>query len=286
MAKPISNILVPIDFSENSEVAISKALEFCPAVLDNCTIHLYHVQRMVLTGYFNFFTRMLARYTKQDVNSDIKKSLDSLENLKKQIQKEKNISVLCWVNFGESVQENIVKKARQLSADLIVIGKSSHHSILPFLNTVIPSKLALSSKVPVLTAKPGSFQQEIKTVVVPVGNNFPEAKLEILSVLAMRSRPNIRLVIFDENALEEPRAKQLLLYTFRAFKSRFTNSIYYDTLEGGNKARSLLTYCNKIGADVVIVYPGIETSVGRWYNINISDLLPAKSKTQVLAITP
>ena len=286
MVKPISNILVPVDFSENTEVAISKALEFCPAAITKCTIHLYHVQRIVLHGYSYLLTKTLAGYTQQQVNDDIKKSQDLLEQLKINIQKERDINVLCWVSFGETVQEGIIKKAKQLSVDLIVIGKHSHHTVLPFLNTVIPSKLALCSRVPVLTAKPGSFHQEIKTIVVPVGNNFPEAKLEILSMLAMRSRPNIRLVIFDEKGLEQPRTKQLLLYTFRAFKSRFTNPIYYDTLEGGNKARSLLAYCNKIGADVLIVYPEIETKVDNWTNVNISDLLPAHSKTQILAVTP
>ncbi|MFI5425435.1 MAG: universal stress protein, partial [Nitrososphaerales archaeon] len=105
MIKPITNILVPVDFSENTEVAISKALEFCPAAINNCTIHLYHVQRIVLHGYLYLLTKTLAGYTQQQVNDDIKKSQDLLEQLKENIQKERDVNVLCWVSFGETVQE-------------------------------------------------------------------------------------------------------------------------------------------------------------------------------------
>ncbi|HEY6502397.1 MAG TPA: universal stress protein [Chitinophagaceae bacterium] len=286
MIGQIKNILVPVDFSENTDVAISKALEFCQEENDS-TIHLYHIQRIVLGGFSYIISSVVAGYTRQQVNSDIKKATIKLENLKKSIEKDrKNIKILCWVSFGDPVQESIIKKARELSADLIIIGKHSHHTLLPFLNTVVPSKLAAATHTPVLTAKPGSLHHEIKTVVIPVGNQFPETKLEMIRAFRSKSRPHIRFVIFPGDGTGTSDPRQLLIHTFRTFKSRFSNPVDYDILDSGNKARALLKYCNKVGADVLIVYHGSETRVGNWVNSHISDLVPAESKTQILSVTP
>lgn len=283
----INTILVPVDFSENTEVAVSKALEFLQGTHVNSTLHLFHVQRIKLSKFISRISTAIAGYTRQQVNLDIKNSSNRLEGLKESIEKKrKDIKVLCWVSFGDSVQESITKKAKQISADLIIIGKHSHHSLLPFLNTIVPSKLAGLTGIPVLTAKPGSLHQEIKTVVIPVSHRFPISKLEILAALHNVPRPHVRLVTLLGNEIRMNDAKHMLLYTFRAFKSQFSNPVNYEVIEGGNKARALLKYCNKVSADILIVYPGAETQVGTWINSHISDLVPADSKTQILAISP
>lgn len=228
-----------------------------------------------------------AGYTRRQVNLDIQSSHERLAHLKSAIEKQrKDVTVVCGVGFGEPVQESIIKKARQLSADLIIVGKTSHHSVFPFLNTVVPSRVAIATGIPVLTAKPGSLHQDIKTVVIPIGPEFPGSKLEILEALKNKSRPVVKLVIFGHNDHTSTASKQLLFDTFRAFKRRYPNSVNYEMIDGKNRAKALLNYCNKVGADVLIVYPGSETKTGGWFNSHISDLVPTGSKTQVLAVMP
>lgn len=284
--KRINTILVPVDFSKNTELAISKALEFCPEENYDTTIHLLHAQQVSSNGFSSIFSSLKGG-THQQVSIEIKNSRKQLEDFKSTIEHQrKGIKVLCWVSFGNSVQESIVNKARRLSPDMIIIGKSSHHSFFPFLNTVSPSHLAIVTGIPVLTAKPGSLHQEIKMVVIPVDRKFPHNKLEMLGALRGKSRPQIRLVIFEGNDMEWIESKQLLLDTFRVIKSQFVSMVNYEVLKGGNKAQALLNYCDKVGADVLIVYPGIETKVNKWANSHISDMVPAESKTQILAVMP
>lgn len=287
MKRQIKTILVPVDFSDNTDLAISKALEFCPDLHEDSTIHLVHVQRILSGGFAGFFSHLISGYTQQQFAADTQVYKNRLEELKTIIQKERpTINVVCWVSFGDPIPESIAKKAKQLSADLIIIGKKSHHSLFSFMNTVIPSKLAAATGVPVLTAKPGSLNQEIKTIVIPVSERFPDTKLEMLATFRNGSRPQIRLVIFKEDEASLTAAKQHLLNAFRMIKTTLLNSVNYEVLEGKNKAKALLKYCDKIGADVLIVYPGSETRVGNWPNSHISDLLPSGSKTQILAIRP
>ena len=172
----------------------------------------------------------------------------------------------------------------QLDADLIIIGKHAHHAIFPFLNTVMPIRLAATTGLPVFTCCPGSLHQQVKTVVVPIGTVFPESKLNVIDTLKHKSRLHFRLVIFEGDEHAKRDSRELLLQTFRAFKNRFPNPVQYEILRKGNKARSLLHYCKSVGADVLIVQPGEETRIGNWSNSQIADHIPSDSKVQVLAI--
>lgn len=285
MAKRFGTILIPVDFSVNTEIAISKALEL--SHWGNCSIHLFHVQPAVLPHIVQHLHHFIKGLPGKRVNAGIKKSTARLSKLKSTIEAvRKGIDVFTWVGFGEPVEDAIIKKASRLAADLIIIGKHSHHSSLPFLNTVVPSRLVAATGIPVLMAKPGSLHNEIKTVVIPIGACFPASKLEILEALGKNATLKIRLVVFLDDENDPAFSKQSLLNTFQTLKSKSTNPVSYEVLKGNNKARALLQYCGKVGADVLIVHPESETRVGIWVNSQITDLLPADSKTQVIAVQP
>lgn len=284
MTKEINTILVPVDFSENTTVAISKALEYCPE-RPGVTIHLYHIQRIVMHSVASLYTRFISGYTRRQVNEDIAHSKLRLEAFAEEIRgQRKGIKVLCWVSFGEPVQQSIIKKSLQIGADLVIVGKHAHHPFFPFLNTVMPVRLAAVTGIPILTCRPGSLQQQVRTVVIPVGSRFPESKLAITRALRQRAKVQVRLVTFEGERAGESESKDVLVRTFRAFRSQFPDGIQYEVLERGNKALSLLHYCRNVGADVLIVEPGEETRVGNWSNSQIADHIPADSKVQVIAI--
>jgi nucleotide-binding universal stress UspA family protein len=286
MNRRVNTILVPVDFSENSELAISKAMELCQEGKES-TIHLFHTQAL-RSGRFSYVISQIKKIVTQKRGSSKAKDIArQLKDLRLQIENRRNdIKVLCWLNNGNSVQDEIAKKARHLAADLIVIGKRSRRTLFPFFNTVIPGELALVTGVPVLIVKAGSLHQKIKTVVIPIYQKSPVNKLEILPILGNKSRQNIRLVIFKDDNNKDTGSRQLLLDTFRMLKSQSPNVVNYEVLEGANRAKALVKYCNKVGADVLIVYPGSETRVSNWFASHISDLMPPASKTQILAINP
>jgi hypothetical protein len=61
--------------------------------------------------------------------------------------------------------------------------------------------------------------------------------------------------------------------------------VEYAALYGSNKAKAILKYAEKVNADMLLVYPEVETKIG-WLNTHISDVLPPASKVQVLAVQP
>lgn len=284
MPNRFNTILVPVDFSVNTDVAISRALEISAGNKSN--IHLFHVQQVQLPGIMSYLHYFVSGYSARDVIKGKEYSITKLLKLKKAIHALCDDTLVSFsVAFGEPIEIEIAKKAFKLHADLIIIGKHSHHSMLPFLNTIVPSRLATASGIPVFTTKPGSINKEIKTVVITVDKKFPGNKLALLEALRRKSM-NVRLVTFTNGNDDASYSRQTLLNAFRSLKSQSMVSVECEVLQGSNKAKALLKYCNKVGADVLIVNPETETRIGVFGNLHISDLLPADSRTQVLAVKP
>src|SRR4051812_40926271 len=168
MKQAFGNILIPVDLSINTEIAVKKAIELAE---DGTVFQLLHVRTLSIPPF---------SATKDDNPLDGKPDLIAqkidlrLQQWKSSIEDHtRNIRVHTWVVIRDSIQSAIEEKAIKLKADLIIIGKNSNHSILPFLNTVVPSKIVKNTGIPVLTVKPGSFHNKTRTVVIPISAENP-----------------------------------------------------------------------------------------------------------------
>lgn len=268
-------ILIPVDFSINTEVAINKALELAEA---EASIHLVHVLEEELS------TNSSATASK---GIDLQQAQNKMEQWKNCIGKTLPSSkVHVSITAASSVQEVIEKKVKMLQADLVVIGKNCSHTWFPFLNTVLPGELAEKTNTAVLTVKPGSLHNKIRTVVVPVTDDIPYHKMEILATLCKKFKVRVYLATFCKGPhLPESFSASPLLKTYQWLKNVLHCQVEYSVLHGHNKARTLLTYSEKIQADILLLNPRSETKIG-WTNLHISDVLPLQSKVRVLTVQP
>lgn len=278
-----SIILIPVDFTVNTEVAIKKALTLCEGT--DATIHLLHIPKIAASNIMSFYQYYASHNTK-DPDFSIRHAKEKMEKLQIYIHSMKpGINVITWVSLDSSVETSVIDRAKKISADLIVLGKNSHHSWLPFLNTVVPAKVAKKTGIPVLVVKPGAINQQVKTVVIPVGKRFPERKIAVIHSLRKKFRIRICLVTFLQAGDDPEFLPASLLNAYRSFKTDASSNVNFEVLRGKNKAKSILRYCEKVNADLLIVNPGSETRIG-WLNKHIFDVLPVQSKTQILAINP
>jgi nucleotide-binding universal stress UspA family protein len=279
MSARFNTILIPVDFTLNTEVAIAKTLGLLEDT--RADIHLLHAR------HASWAVRVLRQLNGRDENAYREWAHQRMQHLVERISKVKpEVRVITWTDNVHPVEKAIAAKATRLSPDLLVIGKHSSGWFLPFGRKVIPARIAAATGVPVLTVKPGSLKNPIRTVVIPVGPKFPKKKLELLG--AWRDTPGctIRLVSCLSHDKDDAYSKDSLLNTFRLLKTSWPGSVEYDVLRGNNHAKALLKYCKKVNADMLIVYPGEETNAGVFPARYISDLLPADSRTQILAIQP
>ena len=265
-------ILVPVDFSINSEVATNKALE----VIDegSADLHLVHVRNNSFLG---------TPKKRSQISED---QADRFMNQWKQTIEEdfSSIKVHTWQLKGDRVQKAIGNKAKDLGADLIVVGKNSNHTWFPFLNTIVPGELAGQTGVAVLTVKPGSLHNKLRTMVVPVTDHLSENKTEIIAALTRKYKMKVHLVTFSTGfAASQEMSALSFLQVYQWLKNTLHCPVEYSVLHGANRARCLLKYSEKINADILLVHLENETKIG-WPNTHISDVLPTHSKMQVLTI--
>ena len=261
------NILIPVDFTLNTEVAVSKTLEL---IDQHSTVHLLHTKK-----YGSF-----AGGTDSELEKKLRQWKETIADY------DPLISVQTYIVQSLSVQKAIKTKGKEIGADLIVIGQTSTHYMLPFLKTVLPMQLASSTGIPVLTVKPGALHNRAKTVIVSVTDEISETKMNALELLSKKTRLDIHLVTFvnDKNVLPDI-AASALLKMYQDLKAKLRCPVKYAVLHGGNKAKSILHYAEKNNADILLVSPKKETQL-RWLNGHIADVLPAHSKMQVLAVQP
>jgi hypothetical protein len=184
----------------------------------------------------------------------------------------------------QQIQKAIINKAKEVNADLVVIGKKKAHPWLPALNTVIPNQISKKSGCAVLTVKQGAMNSKIKTLVVPVTDNVPHHKMDAIQAIGKKFRIKIHLVTFLNDAhVPEQFSASSLLQIYQWLKTAVHCPVEYTVLHGASKTKAILSYAEKIGADVLLVHPVSETKIG-WRNTHISDVLPSASKVQVLMV--
>ena len=278
MSFSFKTILVPVDFSINTEVAINKAVEV--ADKDGANIHLLHIREG---------NRQLVPLLEKNGKALSKSDLISTEEMMEQWmvsigEQAPHIMTTCSFSQNINVQRCIAEKIVEIKADLVVIGKKTAHTWYSFRNTVIPNELATESGCAVLTVRPGSMHRKIKTLVVPITSEVSQQKMETIGALCNKKRVKVHLVTYAETGNDGIKnTATTLLKVYQWLKDSLHCAVEYAVLKGNNRARATMEYAEKIEADILLVNSGTETKIG-WMNQDIANVLPAHSKVQVLAV--
>lgn len=255
MADSFKNILIPVDFSINTEVAIEKALEMADK---NAELHLLHINK------FRFFRLNGLIDGKTGIRRNDLSIEKKLADLKCTIEYGNgNLKVNIWVFVRGTVQEVIEKTAAKLAVDLIVLGKNAHHLWFPFLNTVVPYKIASCTGIPVLTVKPGCTYNKIRKVILPIAYTPVYEKLEVISMLCSKYQVKIYLVTFNVKSKEvSDKNISSLLKVYKSLKTLVNCQVEYGVLNGSNITRAILDFALQINADILLVEPKTEIKAG------------------------
>jgi nucleotide-binding universal stress UspA family protein len=269
-------ILIPVDFTVNTEIAINKALEM--ANPDGASMHLLHIVKpsMAIIG----LGMGLRREKDVDAETKLHQWTESIEEV------HHGIRVSWSIDSGSSIQQVIIDRSMELHPDLIVLGKQSSHSWMPMLNTVVPSAIAKETGCAVLTVKPGSLHNKVRKVVVAINDDIAAPKMEAIAALCRSNRIQIFLVTFVNGAhVPQDFSAASLLTVYQWLKTVLRCQVEYAVLHGNNRAKAILEFAEKMRADMLLLNPDYETKIG-WPDRHISDIISPASKVQVLTVGP
>jgi nucleotide-binding universal stress UspA family protein len=272
MAATFDKILIPVDFSLNTEIAVKKAVELVGS--EETVIHLLHVVRP-------------AKKTKNQFRVWVAER--DLHQLKYTIQQfGPNIQVKIHILLGHPVRETIIDCAFMLNPDLIIVGKQNNHRRWFGSGTVSPDIVAKRTNCPVLTVKPGSMDNRTRVIILPIRDFLPERKLEWAVLLAKRFKAQVHLLAVGEEA--EPKdglLSQTFLKAYHHLREKLHHPVEYSADTRHNPAKAALSYAELIMADMILVNPHTESGVSGFTGFrHISDLLARDSRIQVLDVQP
>ncbi|HJS55830.1 MAG TPA: universal stress protein [Chitinophagaceae bacterium] len=271
-------ILLPVDFEINTEMAVKKTLELSNP--GQTVIHLFHVQKPAAP-----WSSVWKDIFHTDGNDKIQYKLLEWKRLIE--ENYPDVQVMTEVAYSMKIERAIIDKAREIKADLIVIGKHSHHKWLTIMNTVFPNNIAKKTGYPVLTFKPGSVYNELRSIVVPVGPEVPQRKVDLILALKQKFRITIHLMtVISRKQNANNFSAYSLLETYRYLRDVAQCPLDHEVLHGENVAQTAFEYAKSIKADMLLVEPESETKISSFPTKHIIDELKPNSKLQILAVQP
>src|SRR5664279_212228 len=284
MVKLFKRILVPVDFTQGTDIAISKAVQLAePSAAAICLLYickpLFSLNIFSNTGYIIAPTTEI--FTIREIE---KKILGYKSYISEHLD---SVIVETIISETGKMQTRIEETADRFGPDLIILYKKGSRSIFPFFNAVSPERIAKNTDCPVLTIKEGSGERKIRNIVVPVTYRVPERKLDIAIKLAKVFNANIHLISFPDCLEDDNNSGHAFIESFKKIRENASLVIRHGPLSGNDIARAVLKYSESIEADMILVNPVTESSIHYIIGkMHISDMLSENSQIQILDIEP
>lgn len=190
-------IFIPYDFSENAANTLLYALKFAQATNSHLTVfHALAISAKIMS----------APVTEEKKNEVIRQ-----EEVAKKQELEKEVAgllatanvdiaadqIVCSVNFGPIVVENIIYAAEEAGADLIMMGTHGATGLKKFLFGSVTSSTISKSSVPVLAVPDGYAYTEVKSITYASDLENPDQELSRIIPISNACHASIKLLHYD-----------------------------------------------------------------------------------------
>ncbi len=262
LIKENHSILIPVDFSKQSLVAVKQSYNL--ARFTNSKIILMHVSTKVEGEH------------KED-----------LEKLAEQTRRESGMSVET-LNLKGDVYELTDKKAEELNAALIIIGLDTQVKFRSFLGANTASKFIRNAPCPVITIRSMENKPTCKNIVLPF-DNTPESreKVPIVVQLAKYYNADIRIVcVFSPSDHKYEDEILPYLQQIKKFIKEKGVNCTNKSIPSNNMVEAIVDYANKNDCDLIVQMNKKDLSIGELFVGNVSQKLVDLSNIPVLSINP
>jgi len=245
MAIEFNKVLIPVDFSPNTDLAIKKTLGLIGD--DRSEVHLVHMVRSGNTLLAEKLAKEMAYWGQR-----VKEGHAGLQVSTHLIQ-------------GYFLERELTAFAGHLQPDLIVIGRQSGRNTWRPFRRISPSRLARRTTCPVLSVQPEEMERRMKIIVIPVGDQMHERKLEWGIMLARRYKAQIHLLAVKEGG-HDGQTQGVFLRTYHHLRESLRHPVEFSASMQPDPAKAILGYAERVKADLILVNPETESRLGgiRW----------------------
>ncbi|CAN5558153.1 hypothetical protein BH10BAC1_BH10BAC1_07840 [soil metagenome] len=282
MIQSTNKILVPIDFSEQSLIALEQSYNIAREY--DAEITLLHVIEEV-----GMFTKFFSHEQHDELKINVQKELDKLAA---NVSKKAKIVVNTLVGKG-SIYEKIAEVAELINATMIVMGTNGDDGKKKRFIGSNALRVARESSVPVITIKGKHHRKGCKNIVLPLdlSKETREKVTKAIELSRLFGGATIRVVsiLFTTDEFVVNRLTRQLgqVKTFlEKEKIECTAEIIKGIRGEETLAENILEYAAKVEGDLIMIMTQQEVDFTQYFIGSSAQEIINHSKIPVLSIRP
>lgn len=275
----VNKILVPIDFSETSKVALSHAASLCEKF--NAEMYLMHA---VTTANFEVFPNLNIRSKFDDIREV---AIAELSIIRDEVREKHKVGVDIIIKDGRP-SNAIVDSAKEINADLIVMGT---HGVSGFQEFFIGSnayRVVTAVDIPILTLKHHAKKTAYENILLPLDHTIHSiGKIAHTAHFAeaFGATVHITALISEEGKDHAPQINMKVKQAEDYLENRNIKFVTHVIESNDDVATMTMNQSEKVNADLIFIMSGQQVSTGLFMG-PYAQRLVNHCKTPIVSITP
>jgi len=277
-----SKILIPVDFSETSLLAIKHGAFI--AKLTKGNLYVLHI----VNSHYMAQNMFIPVVTLEETNKLENKAAEKLAQLAQDIKTEFNVNVESIVKSGNPSSE-IINVAKEIGASLVVMGT---HGYSPLEELVIGSnalKVLTKSPCPTMAMSSEADHKGYNKILLPIDTSaHTRQKVNYTLEMAKKFSAAVYAVaLLNEGEQDEKPSIELILHQIDKLAKEKGVAFHSDVLSNvKNRATATVNYIEKINADLAVIMTDQDSEISGYFLGPYSQQVIHLSKVPIIAIKP
>lgn len=274
-------ILIPVDFSKESVVAIDYAKLIAP--MFKAKIHLLHV----MEGK-NPILQFMSDKDKPIIE---RKIAEKLGNIVDTFAFDGIVDASFSIENGNLI-DSILKKRKALDAKLIIVGTTGSKDIRKKIIGSNALRIIRESECPVISIKSKNSFKQINNIVLPLDTSkITKQKVEHGVFIAKYFNATVHLVSVEtgDNFIESDTAIQQLEDTLEYFNSQNVScsiKLLKASSSSSKMAKVIIEYSKEVQADLIMIMTRQELKTRQFYVGSFAKEIIHKTDIPVFSVSP
>lgn len=277
----IQKILIPIDFSETSMLAIEHA--GFTAQLFKAELILLHVIEKHWEQ-FSVVAPELRISTPTELTAAIEKKLAEIAT---DIQKKYGVKSFHVTSTGNIFNE-ILSVSKEHNADLVVMGTHGTSGVVEFFIGSNTYKMVTQSECPIISVQSHSKKLGYTNILLPIDDSaHSRQKVNHAIVLAKHFASKIHILGLSDSNEENDRNKfEIKLDQIEEYIKKCDLPFSRKTVEGKNQSKTTYDYAKAVNADLIVIMTDQDENITGRFMGTFAQQIINHSKIPVLTIQP
>lgn len=281
MQKLFTQILVPVDFSPKSRMAVEEAAAL--AYLYECDLHLLHV--IPLTTFTSLAAGegpVTSAFDVVDNSGEAERKLLELSAFAK--SKSGNLLSVHHACVPGTWNRSVIDYMTEQHIDLLVTGQKS---TLPGKRKISlnPDIIAERTSVPVITIPSNKQLTRLFSIVIPVTEFLPVKKLMYGIYMGSRQATTIKLLAV-ENEKSQASVQHYLKKSYQLIRDNCTVKVELETVRNNNVAAAVHDFAKAHAVDLIILNPGTQTRMPGFLSSLLGRFIQKYAAPPVMTVAP